>query len=347
MSKGNLFLGFGRGKVGDVVFSRQNGEQVTRARNRSPRNPRSPLQLLQRVVMKTSSAGYSLMQDICNHSFQGFAEGSECQSEFLRRNVEIFRLLLADEINSGDPMAILTSAKTNFAMRNQSTCPINPYLVSDGSIQPLPMLAVASGTGLDASTQWRIGCKLVNPLDEAVTAETLTYQNVVDCLGLQKGDQLTVIYGTVDDTEGQVEPSVFNGFIFGRIILEPNDGNMSSTFFGTVDDSGNRPINKPNERNDFDGHVSLNLTQGEFLFELTGGVRANKATNSYAAGTVIVSRETGGVWLRSRNQLIVRPSDPTVDGHLDFDAETLFLGDAIQSYQTEAGSLLYLNQSQG
>ena len=28
MSKGNLFLGFGRGKVGDVVFSRLNGEQV-------------------------------------------------------------------------------------------------------------------------------------------------------------------------------------------------------------------------------------------------------------------------------------------------------------------------------
>ena len=47
MSKGNLFLGFGRGKVGVVVFSRLNGEQVTRARNRSPRKPKYPLQLLQ------------------------------------------------------------------------------------------------------------------------------------------------------------------------------------------------------------------------------------------------------------------------------------------------------------
>lgn len=346
MSKGNLFLGFGRGKVGDVVFSRQNGEQVTRARNRSPRNPRSPLQLLQRVVMKTASAGYSLMQDICNHSFQGMAEGTESQSEFLRRNVELFRLQLADEINAGDPMEILTSAKTNFAFRGQSTCPINPYLVSDGSIQPLPVVAVAIGSGLDASTQWRVGIGFVNTLDDEVAVDALTYQNVVDLLGLQKGDQLTIVYGTVDDSDGQVEPSVFNGFLYGRIILEPNDGDMSSTFFGALDPYGRYPINKPNERNDFDGAIYYNAANEQFMVELNGGDRFNKKTNSFAAGTVIVSREVGGVWQRSRNQLLVRPSSTSSDGHLDYDAQTLFLGDAIQSYQTEAGSLLYLNQAQ-
>ena len=48
MSKGNVLLGYARGKVGDVVFSRRNGEQITSARNRNPRNPRTPRQMFQR-----------------------------------------------------------------------------------------------------------------------------------------------------------------------------------------------------------------------------------------------------------------------------------------------------------
>lgn len=347
MSKGNLFLGFGRGKVGDVVFSRQNGEQVTRARNRSPRNPQSPLQLLQRVVMKTSSAGYSLMQEICNHSFQGFAEGTACQSEFIRRNVELFREQLADVINSGDPMEILTSSETNFAIAGMTDCPINPYLVSEGSIQPLTLTAIGVGSGMDASTQWRVWATLINGVPEGATSQTVTYQDIADGLGLQQGDQLTVVVVTIDDSEGQVTPSVANGFKFGRIILEPSNGDMTTAFLTAPDDEGLQSINMPNERTDFNGHVSFNASNAQINFELTGTTRENKAANSIAAETIIVSRQSGGVWQRSRNRLIVRPSAPTALGHLDFDAATLFLGDAIQSFQSEAGSLLYLNQSQG
>lgn len=347
MSKGNLFLGFGRGKVGDVVFSRQNGEQVTRARNRSPRNPKSPLQLLQRVVMKTSSAGYSLMQEICNHSFQGFAEGTECQSEFLRLNVAMFRELLADEINSGDAMAILTSAKTNYSAAMMSDCPINPYIISDGTITPLNVVVQASGTGLDADTSWELGIGNLSGWPTGVTPATVTYQQIVDKLGLQQGDQLTIVNITIDDTGNAPMPSVAAAFKFQRIILEPSDGDMTSPFLTSAEGSTGYVINKPNERNDFDGFISAPTSLANLIFGMNGVDVANKAANSLAAGTIIVSREAGGVWRRSRNQLLVRPSDPTAAGHLDYDAETLFLGDAIQSFQTEAGSLLYLNQSQG
>lgn len=347
MSKGNLFLGFGRGKVGDVVFSRLNGEQVTRARNRSPRNPKSPLQLLQRVVMKTSSAGYSLMQEICNHSFQGMAEGTECQSEFLRHNVAMFRELLAEEINSGDAMAILTSAKTNFSSALMSDCPINPYIVSDGTITPLSVVAQATGTGLDASTTWQLGIEILGEWPAGVTPATVTYQQLVDKLGLQKGDQLTIVCLTIDDTGNAPVASVAASFKFQRIMMEPSDGDMSSVFMTLDETTGGYVINKPNERTDFDGFIFAPSSLQRLYFTMNGALVDNKQANSLAAGTVIVSRESGGVWRRSRNQLLVRPSDPTVAGHLDYDAETLFLGDAIQSYQTEAGSLLYLNQSQG
>lgn len=48
MSKGNLFLGYARGSVGDVVMSRVKGQQVAKARNRKPANPKSKKQMTQR-----------------------------------------------------------------------------------------------------------------------------------------------------------------------------------------------------------------------------------------------------------------------------------------------------------
>ena len=71
MSKGNLFLGFGRGKVGDVVFYRSNGEQITRSLNRNPKNPRSESQLLQRIIMGTVMQAYSKMKSITRRQSPG------------------------------------------------------------------------------------------------------------------------------------------------------------------------------------------------------------------------------------------------------------------------------------
>lgn len=51
MAKGNLLLGYGRGKVGSLVFSRRKGEQIVRARNTAPANPRTNAQLTQRMKM--------------------------------------------------------------------------------------------------------------------------------------------------------------------------------------------------------------------------------------------------------------------------------------------------------
>lgn len=60
MSKGNLFLGYARGSVGDVVFSRTNGQQITKARNRNPNNPRSISQMMQRSLFISAVKFYQL-----------------------------------------------------------------------------------------------------------------------------------------------------------------------------------------------------------------------------------------------------------------------------------------------
>lgn len=59
MSKGNLFMGFGRGKVGSVVLARSKGQQVARAYNDAPKNPRSKGQMLQRSIFASAVKFYS------------------------------------------------------------------------------------------------------------------------------------------------------------------------------------------------------------------------------------------------------------------------------------------------
>lgn len=236
MSKDNLFLGFARGSVGDVTFSRINGVQVARARNRSPRNPQTPIQLLQRVCLKTASLGYSLLQEICNHSFQGRAEGTECQSRFTTLNVAQFRAALQDIIESGDPEDILGGTEANYSQKSSSLAEFMPYIVSEGTLPSLRMVDMGGFVAVD------LGSGLTSE-----TVATATYQDIVDALGLQQGDQLTFMWLSIDD-QHNTAPTVsqFNGFKYSRVILEPSDGDMTSQFI--VDGA----VNKPNVRNEGD-----------------------------------------------------------------------------------------------
>lgn len=326
MSKGNLFLGFGRGSVGDVVFSHIDGEQVARARNRSPRNPQTPIQLLQRVCLKTTSSAYSLLQDICNHSFQGLAEGTMSQAAFNKLNIDRVRTQLTFEINSGDPDDILNSGESNFAFKSSSGCEINPYIVSDGKLTSIPV-----GWLSQLSTP-QFGIAV------SVGSATPTYQNIIDALGLVRGDQLTFLLLSVNDT---ADGGVFNGFEYSRVILDPSDGDMSGAFL-----SGSAIAN-PNEKNQGNFTFSV-VSQGAnyyLVFNCPKFTAAAGNQYSLAAATVISSRLSGNVWARSRQQLVVRSYLSSVAGHLTFDHGTDYLGDAVASYMTGDSSSLYLNQA--
>lgn len=335
MSKDNLFLGFARGSVGDVTFTHINGVQVARARNRHPKNPQTPVQLLQRVVSKTSSVAYSLLQQICNHSFQGYQEGTPNQSRFAKLNIAKFRRRLEDVIYSGNPEDILSSGEANFAYKSSSLAEMNSYVVSEGSVRSSD---VRFSSGL-------FGLFFPIALPGGTTQSTLTYQNVVDALSLQRGDQLTFMFLSTDDSDSpDAAQGCFNGFSYARVILEPSDGDMSSTFFnGTA-------INKPSARNEGDVSLAFVAAAGDvpahFTFSTAGMATAANMTNSVAATAVIASRLSGGIWQRSSQELVLRPSDITIAGHLQYDTNVHLLGEAVASYMTVQASSLYLNQSE-
>lgn len=131
MAKGNLFQGMARGKVGDVVFSRLDGQQISRVRNRSPKNPRTEKQLWQRAIMATIMQAYAAGKEIFDHAYQGYSVGANCQREFMRLNTRALRSLFAAEVGDTELQAEETVARA-IAPGIKTSVP-NEYIISSGS----------------------------------------------------------------------------------------------------------------------------------------------------------------------------------------------------------------------
>lgn len=292
MSKGNLFMGNASGKLADVVLYRNAGAQVARLRVRNPKNPRSEQQLIQRVIQSTTAKAYSVLQSICNHAFEGKQSRTDNQSEFMRLNVarDRYRVSVA-------PMG--WRSLSNFNSRDLVEPLANNYIVSAGSLSEMQFkydgtdFIIGAGSGLTASD---------------------TYQQVCDKLGLQRGDQITIVAANVEDN------AVMSGMDAARIILEPNDGDMTTVFLGSQG-----AINKPNEKNE--GNFTVNIAEGTMDISMAkyGG-----------AGTIIISRYANGKWLRSTARMFVAMTIQNAPS----------LGAAVDSWKTAVSSDKYLNQAE-
>lgn len=327
MAKDNLFLGTARGSVGDIVFSRLDGQQVARVRNRAPHNPQSPAQMVQRIIMSTVGKAYSLMQEITNHSFEGFEGSQGSQRKFMEFNVSILRDKCADVLAYPVEEVIKSSQLTNFSFRNDYATVLNRYMISAGSLPPIDLLHeenyVASVIPFDPGEK---------------TTVTITYADIISLLNLQRGDQLTFIQVTADGTNSGRGKSLINGFRVARVILEPSDGDLTSPFF-----TASGIINKPNERNSgsFSSIYIIN-TEAEkgLIFELENVESSQDSARAKAGSAVILSRQSGGRWLRSTQFLEPRFTSSSSS----FDSS--FLGEAYMSYLAGSSSDLYLNQAE-
>lgn len=336
MAKGNPFLGMARGSAGDFTYYRQGGEQVFRARNRHPSNPQTDLQLLQRVVMLTSQRAYSMLQGICDHSFQGRKAGTPNQSRFTELNNAMMRNRLANAIEAitvGSDEVWQTEA--NYSSKSSILPEYMPYIISEGTLAPLPV-------------EWQEG-KCVISVGQHEISATSTYQQLVDALGVQAGDQLTFVQLSIDDTDtvGQ-----FNGFTVARLILMPADGDMSHNIFTTDAQTSMLTVDTTNANPANDGSVYFKALEDDgdynlrFSFVNSSSNEVSSSPLSPAATAVIVSRQSGDVWQRSTQSLVLRPF--TVgSGNLEWDHETDYIGDAMESFKKkQAGSTLYLNQAE-
>lgn len=265
-----MLLGHARGKVGDLVFSRVNGKQVTRARAAVVKNPQTEAQMIQRILLNTVIQAYSRMSEICDHSFEGVAQGQPCMSAFMKRNLALLRQYVSDGVNiEGHTFADLYA----FSPIGSNEFTMNPFVIAAGS---LPSVTIADISALN-------GAKI------AVTAAgaALTYDDVITSLGLQRGDQLTFI-----SQEAWTDRRA--AFNFARVILDPRDADGNQLPLTTEFLNGTA-INMPNPRNE-GSEINYSFANGYLTF--------NRSDNSQFGAAVIVSRQKAdGTWLRSNTSI--------------------------------------------
>lgn len=275
-----MLLGFSRGSVGDLTFYRRNAQQITRARARVVKNPKTLAQQMQRTIMRTSVEAYKVLKEICDHSWEGVAYGANSYAEFQKRNLSLLRSLASvggENTKSFVPMGFKGLA----AM---------PFVVSSGSLQ-------FNAPGYEDNLfKWSQAVPVAEP-------ENVTYRDVANFLGAQEGDQLTFIGVRPSISAGVDEPFGVE-MIVSRVILSPGAGEFAETaFLAKIAGTQNYVVNDRNPLNEGAVQFSFESPQGMSKFLIAGFYSGGVAIETMA-GCVVLSRKTpSGSWLRSKSAL--------------------------------------------
>lgn len=261
MAKGNMFQGMATGAVGDVVFSRLNGEQVSRVRNRHPNNPRTNKQMYQRAVMATVMQAYSAGKEIFDHAFQGKSVGAENQRAFLSKNAKLLRGLLAADLEAGK-----TALQANTAV------------VAPGAITPVPNAYMISEGGYPQNFfAWNENIQQFTT-PEVVEGETVAAY--AERNGLVAGDIYTFVVivtsdstpsftvrGVATATDGAYKPESQYPAVFVFLRLQVKDvSNITTTAAGsTIATFFELTLSKGMTSSILSNDVESNVELGDFL----------------------------------------------------------------------------------
>ena len=269
MAKGNLILGMGRGKLGDIVLSRVYGQQISRARAKVVKNPRTKGQQVQRIILATVTKAYSQMKSIVNHSWQGISYGAASMKKFNQLNMEFLRNQLAGYGLDNDSDRPLDWAWF-IAPENQLAVP-NRWAISRGTLPSL---------GIQYASEDPEDVKYFRIEDSGFDAgETISYADFVEKVGINEGDQITLC---VIDFSGK--------FHYGRFIASPKDGNMTHSVTDTQ---------YFNERN---MNITLRKVDSTIQIACSDIVSVGETC---VAGGLILSRKQGTTWQRSNSDMII------------------------------------------
>lgn len=269
MAKGNLLLGMGRGKLGDIVLSRAYGEQISRARAKVVKNPRTTGQQVQRIILATVTKAYSQMKPIVNHSWQGVSYGAASMNKFNKLNMDFLRNQLGayglDNFDD-DP-----THWAWFITQGNTLAVPNRWRISTGS---LPSISITpAGNNPEATRNVELYRFAAEP------PATLSYRALVDAMGIQDGDQLTLCAIARDGK-----------FHYGRFICSPSDGDMTHSVTDTQ---------FWNERN-----TNVSLAFADSVLNM--GLPSIVAEDTYlTAAGVILSRRQGTTWQRSNSEMTI------------------------------------------
>ena len=319
-----MLLGKARGSVGDLTFSVLNSEQITRAKAKSVKNPRTDAQMIQRVLMSTTVHAYSGMQEIVDHSFQGVPYQGRSMNRFNQLNVKNLRALYA-QIAGGD-----TGVPVAFNANGNKRISLAPWIMSTGSL-PTVGLKIDAGAGAD----WPVAINYsqtvgIYTVDSGVAIDASfksapSYADLIAYFGLQAGDQLTLTALTrlVSDNEAGCN------FKYGRFILQPKDGDLSHLLTDAT---------VANEKNQ---GISFSYAGGTLYINFADLVEAGEKNRTFfIEACIITSRLENNAWKRSNSQMVMC-TDDLADGGVDMEEAI----DSYSSVQFDTNSPWFLNKA--
>lgn len=86
MARGNMLLGQGAGKLGDLVLYRNAGQQQARAYVTNPKNPKTYKQAQQRAKFASVALAYQYLKTIVDRSTR-YSNGRTAYNDFLKNNI--------------------------------------------------------------------------------------------------------------------------------------------------------------------------------------------------------------------------------------------------------------------
>lgn len=255
MAKSKSFFGMRRGSTKSLTFSVVNGMQITKDRVSEVKNPRSIQQMKQRCFLKTAALGYAAMKAIVDHSFQGYTYGSQSMRQFMKLNTP----LVKSAASSSRP-------SFGFAPYGDSTPNMGQFIISEGTLSPVPSNAVS--LKFDA-----------NSLTVKYNGGSGSVSELAASLGCNLGD-IATICALCQNSAGVVK------FIWLRLILPATDGAISSD---TVK---------------FESDVRFSVSYGAELIATISFDEVDAITASAAAlYGVIRSQKSDAGWFRSKARL--------------------------------------------
>ena len=269
------------GKVGNVVFRKNGKANVVSQRPANVKNPRTDLQQMQRAYVKSVASAYSVFKKICDHSFEGVSYGAQSMSYFNKVNYPVV---------SGAGKAVLKNS-------DSVVLPVD-FIISKGSITWNSKLE-ADGVIADISN-YLTKNNITNIAD-------VTYAQLLQALGLKKGDQITVIATRNLDRKFK-SPN-------GLLSQSANEMNFARYILGYVEDSKKAflkitgseqyTINKEILAED-----SIMNQYALITVDAVGSIAVDTEDgNPFNAHAAIISRKDGDKWLRSNSVLFYEGMD--------------------------------------
>lgn len=273
MAKVGFYLRGARGKLAGAVFQRgADGATVAREIVK-PKNPKTNGQMAQRMIFATATAAYSKMKAICDHSWEGVQYGSKSQQVFMKNALAMLRQRAAD--NEG-----------NFLAKGVNVLLPNPYQVSRGSLSSLQNVSYnTNGT-----------FKMNLAADTVGETQVITVQNICNTLGIDKGDQITIIFDVYKDAP-EAALSIVDNYAFYLHNLQyvrmtvKADANNDDIFYNCTEDQF--------------GSAAIVENPYGITIEYSTAFDVYSEEYDVSAMAAIRSKKSGDQWLRSNETMNV------------------------------------------